>query len=84
MINFDYSYFDIFSFMTSKEISDYFYNLNESNKEKEEIKEEDNSKINSLILKICDPHIEVLSHDKTDKENFKSVQIHIELDINSK
>lgn len=81
VINFDYSYFDSFSFMTNKEISDYFYKLNESN-ENEEIKEEDNTKINSLILKIRDPHIEVLSHDKTDKEKFKSGQYHVELDKN--
>ena len=79
-IYFDYSYFDSFSFMTNKEISDYFYKLNESNKEKEEIKEEDNSKINSIILKIRDPHIEILSHDKTEKESFKSIQYHVELD----
>lgn len=81
MISFDYSYFDSFSFMTNKEISDYFYKLNESSKEKEEIKE-DNTKINSLILKIRDPHIEILSHDKADKEKFKSVQYHIEIDKN--
>ena len=82
VINFDYSYFDSFSSIANKEICDYFYKLNESNKEKEEIKEEDNTKINSLILKIREPHIEVLSHDKTDKEKFKSIQYHIELDKN--
>ena len=77
IISLDYSYFDSFSYMTNKEIYEYFYKLNENYKEENE--NEINSKINSLIVKIRDPHIEIISVDKTCNKIFKVDQYHIEL-----
>ena len=77
IISLDYSYFDSFSYMTNKEIYEYFYKLNENYKEENE--NEINSKINSLIIKIRDPHIEIISVDKTCNKIFKVDQYHIEL-----
>ena len=79
IINLDYSYFDSFNSMTNDEIDEFFYKLEQNNKEpphKEELK------LNSLVLKIREPHFEVMSNDKEEKNFFKL--IHYRLELNKK
>ena len=77
LINLDYSYFNSFYSMTNKEIYEFFYKLNQNNKEI--IIKKDNLKINDIVLKIKDPHIEVISNDKKTQKEFTVNQYHIEL-----
>ena len=72
-INLDYSYFDSFNSMTNKEIYEFFYKLEHNNKE---------VKLNSLILKIREPHFEVISKEKNEIYHFKTKLYRIELDKN--
>ena len=64
----DYSYFDSFYSMTNKEIYEFFFKLDQNNKEqllKEEIKH------NSLILKMREPHFEVMLKEKNESNRLK-------------
>ena len=74
IIYLDYSNFENFYSMTNNEIYEYFYRLNKNNKE-EEINDE-NSSINTLKLKVREPHIEIIANDVKNKSLF---QFHIEL-----
>ena len=76
IINLDYSYFNNFYSMSNKEIYEFFYKLNQNNKEKIH---ENNIKINALILKIKVPHIEIISNNKKTQKEFNISQYHIEL-----
>ena len=72
----DYSYFDSFYSMTNKEIYEFFFKLDQNNKEqllKEEIKH------NSLILKMREPHFEVMLNEKNESNRLKIKQYRIEL-----
>ena len=76
-INLDYSYFNSFNSMTNNEIYEFFYKLDQNNKEvivKEELK------LNSLVLKIREPHFEIISNDKDDTDFFITKYYRIELD----
>ena len=78
-INLDYSYFDSFNSMTNKEIYEFFYKLEHNNKE---AKQKEEVKLNSLILKIREPHFEVISKEKNEIYHFKTKLYRIELDKN--
>ena len=76
IIHLDYSYFDSFNSMSSDEIYEFFYKLEQNNKElphKEELK------LNSLVLKVREPHFEIMSYDKDEIGTFKLVNYRIEL-----
>ena len=76
-IHLDYSYFDSFNSMTNDEIYEFFFKLDQNNKEephKEEVK------LNSLVLKIREPHFEIISQDKEETDLFKVLHYRIELD----
>ena len=78
-INLDYSYFDSFNSMTNKEIYEFFYKLEHNNKE---AKQKEEVKLNSLILKIREPHFEVISKEKNEIYHFKTKLYRIEIDKN--
>jgi hypothetical protein len=78
-INLDYSYFDSFNSMTNKEIYEFFYKLEHNNKE---AKQKEEVKLNSLILKIREPHFEVISKEKNEIYHFKTKLYRIELNKN--
>ena len=77
-IYFDYAYFDTFYSMSNKELYELFSKSDENNKGKEVIGE--TPKINSLILRIREPHIEIICKDKNNKNNFQISQFHVDLD----
>ena len=77
-IYFDYTYFDTFYSMSNKELYELFSKSDENNKGKEVIGE--TPKINSLILRIREPHIEIICKDKNNKNNFQISQFHVDLD----
>ena len=77
IIHLDYSYFDSFNSMKNDEIYEFFYKLEQNNKEephKEEVK------LNSLVIKIREPHFEIISNDKEETDYFKVLHYRIELD----
>ena len=77
IIHLDYSYFDSFNSMKNDEIYEFFYKLEQNNKEephKEEVK------LNSLVIKIREPHFEIISNDKEETDFFKVLHYRIELD----
>ena len=88
-INFDYSYFDIFTKMSNHNIKNYFHNIylskheNEKNNQNNQInaiqkKEKEKSLIDSISLKIVEPFIEVLTINEI-KNNYKAIQSSIKL-----
>ena len=77
-IYFDYSFLESYYSMTNNEIHELFYRTNQSDQEQK--KEDENSIINSIIIKIREPHIEIIRNDKDDKENFNVSLFHMELD----
>ena len=79
VINLDYSYFDSFNSMTNEKIYEFFYKLDQNNKE---IPQKEEIKLNSLVLKMREPHFEIMLHDKTKVNNFKVK--HYRIELNSK
>ena len=77
IIYLDYSNFENFYTMTNKEIYQFFFKLNQNNDETN-INNED-LKINSLMVKIREPHIEIISKDK---QNDKYDQYYIDIEKN--
>ena len=78
-INLDYSYFDSFNSMTNKDIYEFFYKLEQNNKE---VIQKEELKLNSLVLKIREPHFEIITNDKTERNYFKINHFRIELNKN--
>ena len=76
IINLDYSYFDSFNSMTNNEIYEFFFKLDQNNKE---IPFKEDIKLNSLVLKIREPHFEILENDKEESDFFKVANYRIEL-----
>ena len=74
IIYLDYSNFENFYSMTNDEIYEYFFRLNQNNKEEDII--DNNSSINTLKIKIREPHIEIISNDN---KNETLSQFHIEI-----
>ena len=68
----DYKNFENFYSMTNNELYEFFYKVKQNNEDINIANE--NSKINSIILKIKEPHIEVISNNKQ-----KINQFYIEL-----
>ena len=73
----DYSYFDSFNSMTNEEIYEFFYKLDQNNKEQPH---KEIFKLNSLVLKIREPHLEIISKEENQSKDFKVSQYRIELD----
>lgn len=73
----DYSYFDSFNSMTNEEINEFFFKLDQNNKE---LPHNEIYKLNSVVLKIREPHFEVISRDKKELNEFKVNHYRIELD----
>ena len=76
VINLDYSYFDSFNSMTNAEIYEFFYKLDQNNKE---VPFKEEAKLNSIVLKIREPHFEIISKDKLEKNDLKVKLYRIEL-----
>ena len=73
----DYSYFDSFNSMTNEEIYEFFYKLDQNNKEQPH---KEIFKLNSLVLKIREPHFEIISKEENQSNDFKVSHYRIELD----
>ena len=73
----DYSYLDSFNSMTNEEIYEFFYKLDLNNKESPH---QEIFKLNSVVLKIREPHLEIISRDKNELNEFKVNHYRIELD----
>ena len=73
----DYSYFDSFNSMTNEEIYEFFYKLDQNNKEQPH---KEIFKLNSLVLKIREPHLEIISKEENQTNDFKVSHYRIELD----
>ena len=73
----DYSYLDSFNSMTNEEIYEFFYKLDLNNKE---LPHKEIFKLNSVVLKIREPHLEIISRDKNELNEFKVNHYRIELD----
>jgi len=73
----DYSYLDSFNSMTNEEIYEFFYKLDLNNKE---LPHKEVFKLNSVVLKIREPHLEIISRDKNELNEFKVNHYRIELD----
>ena len=65
--------------MTNKDIYEFFYKLEQNNKE---VIQKEELKLNSLVLKIREPHFEIITNDKTERNYFKINHFRIELNKN--
>ena len=63
--------------MTNEEINEFFFKLDQNNKE---LPHNEIYKLNSVVLKIREPHFEVISRDKKELNEFKVNHYRIELD----
>ena len=79
IIYLDYSYFDNFYSLTNQEIKEYFFKLHKNIKY---IKEDEEQKLNSVVVKIVKPYIELLSSDKNKQDDFYFSQYYIQLNDN--
>ena len=76
IIYLDYSYFDNLYSMNNREIEEFYYKLI---KNRNCIKTDEDPKVNSIIIKIVKPHIELITKDINKENHFKFSQYYIEL-----